>query len=103
MSGLAPRQQCTRRLGRRGPERHALAEQQKQWLGYRNACGSDHACLTEVHHQRIQQLQPTSLPTAGSPRAINSLTELPRPETAPPAEPAPALGLDPLEELKELR
>ena len=86
--------------------RHALAGQQKQWLGYRNACGSDRACLTEVHHQRIQQSQPTSLPAPSPPvlaRAIDSLTELPRPETAPPAEPAPALGLDPLEELKELR
>ena len=91
---------------RTGAARHALAEQQKQWLGYRNACGSDHTCLTEVHHQRIQQSQPTSLPAPSPPvlaRAIDSLTELPRPETAPPAEPAPALGLDPLEELKELR
>jgi len=41
----------------RGGRRATLRRQQLQWLGQRNACRSDVACLTNVYQKRIQQLQ----------------------------------------------
>lgn len=46
-----------RRRALRGGQRNALTRSQRAWLGRRNACKSDLACLIGVYRKRIQELQ----------------------------------------------